>query len=57
MFRYLSGGGRELAWYEATGANQAFMVFTGYVPAPGAGGSYSGFTLSDHTFDVLDACM
>jgi hypothetical protein len=40
-----------VAWYEATGLNQQFTVFTGDV-TPG-----SGFSPSDHTFDVLDACM
>ena len=41
-----------VAWYEATGANQQFTVFTGDV-TPGAAGSRP----SDHTFDVMDACM
>jgi hypothetical protein len=55
-------GGQSLhafpvAWYQATGPNDQFMVFTGVVPAPGAGGTYSGVTLTDHTFDVMDACM
>jgi hypothetical protein len=52
-----ANGAYPVAWYQATGLNQQFTVFTGYVPAPGTGGSYSGFTPSDHTFDVMDACM
>ncbi len=52
-----TAGAYPVAWYEATGLNEQFMVYTGYVPAPGGGGTYSGFTLSDHTFDVLDTCM
>jgi hypothetical protein len=50
-------GAFPVAWYESTGANQQFMVLTGVVPAPGPGNTYSGLTLSDHTFDVMDACM
>lgn len=42
-------GAFPVAWYEATGANQQFTVFTGYV----ASGS---FTATDHTFDILDRC-
>ena len=43
-------GAFPVAWYESTGSNQQFDVFTGVV----AGGS---FTPSDHTFTVIDACM
>ena len=39
-----------VAWYEATAANQQFLVFTGVV----VGGSFSA---TDHTFDVIDTCM
>ena len=39
-----------VAWYESTGSNQQFMVFTGVV----VGGS---FTPTDHTFTVMDTCM
>ena len=38
-----------MAWFELTAQNQ-FTVFTGDVAATG------GFSLSDHTFDVLDKC-
>jgi hypothetical protein len=43
-------GAFPVAWYESTGSNQHFMVFTGVV----VGGS---FTPSDHTFTVMDTCM
>ncbi len=39
-----------VAWYQSTGANQQFLVFTGVV----ASGS---FTPADHAFTVLDTCM
>lgn len=39
-----------VAWYQSTGGNQVFNVFTGIV----AGGS---FMPTDHTFTVMDACM
>jgi hypothetical protein len=38
------------AWFQSTGLNQQFMVFTGVV----VGGN---FTATDHTFDVMDTCM
>jgi len=38
------------AWFQSTIANQQFMVYTGVV----VGGS---FTATDHTFDIMDACM
>ena len=44
------GGAFPVAWYESTGSNQQFMVFTGVV----VGGS---FTPTDHTFTVMDTCM
>ena len=43
-------GAFPVAWYESTGSNQQFMVFTGVV----VGGS---FTPTDHTFTVMDTCM
>jgi hypothetical protein len=43
-------GAFPVAWYESTGSNQQFHVFTGVV----AGGS---FTPTDHTFTVIDTCM
>lgn len=43
-------GAFPVAWYESTGSNQRFMVFTGVV----VGGS---FTPTDHTFTVMDSCM
>ncbi len=43
-------GAFPVAWYESTGINQHFSVFTGVV----AGGS---FTPTDHTFTVMDTCM
>jgi hypothetical protein len=43
------GGAAPVAWYEVTGANQQFMVFTGRV-------SSGGFAAGDQTFDVLDTC-
>jgi len=46
----LVAGAFPVAWYESTGSNQEFMVFTGVV----AGGS---FTPTDHTFTVMDTCM
>ena len=45
-----AAGAFPIAWYESTGSNQRFMVFTGVV----VGGT---FTATDHTFDVMDACM
>lgn len=45
-------GPYPVAWYEATGANQQFTVFTADVTL----GASGGLTLSDHTFDVMDAC-
>jgi hypothetical protein len=45
-----AAGSFPVAWYESTGLNQQFMVFTGDV----AGGSFSP---SDHTFTVMDTCM
>lgn len=38
-----------VAWYESTGLNQHFMVFTGIVNG--------SFTPTDHTFSVMDSCM
>lgn len=46
-----SSGAFPEAWYQSTGANEHFTVFTGVV---GPGGS---FTPSDHTFNVMDACV
>jgi hypothetical protein len=43
-------GAFPVAWYESTGSNQRFTVFTGVA----VGGS---FTPTDHTFTVMDACM
>ena len=43
-------GAFPVAWYEATGGNQQFMVFTGVVVS-------GSFTPTDHTFTVMDACM
>jgi hypothetical protein len=43
-------GAFPVAWYESTGLNQQFNVFTGVV----AGAS---FTPTDHTFTVMDTCM
>jgi hypothetical protein len=48
----LSPGAFPVAWYGTTGANQQFMVFTGLV-TPGS----TGFSPTDHTFDILDACL
>ena len=46
-----SGSGAfPMAWYESTGGNQVFNVFTGVV----AGGA---FTATDHAFTVMDTCM
>ena len=44
------GGAFPVAWFESTGLNQHFMVFTGVVVS----GSY---TPTDHAFTVMDACM
>lgn len=45
-----SPGAFPEAWYQSTGANEQFMVFTGVV--------VSGvFAPSDHSFDVMDTCM
>jgi hypothetical protein len=38
------------AWFESTGDNQQFTVFTGVAVA-------GSFAASDHTFDVLDTCQ
>jgi hypothetical protein len=43
-------GAFPVAWYQSTGLNQQFMVFTGVV----VGGS---FAPSDHIFTVMDTCM
>jgi hypothetical protein len=43
-------GAFPVAWYQSTGGNQVFNVFTGVV----AGGS---FTPTDHAFTVMDTCM
>jgi hypothetical protein len=43
-------GAFPVAWYQSTGSNQQFNVFTGVV----AGGS---FTPTDHAFTVMDTCM
>jgi hypothetical protein len=45
-----SGGAFPVAWYQASGANEQFMVYTGVVTAGPT------FTATDHTFDVLDTC-
>ena len=43
-------GAFPAAWYQSTGGNQQFMVFTGVV--------VNGlFTPTDHTFTVMDSCM
>jgi hypothetical protein len=39
-----------VAWYQSTGANQQFMVFTGVVVN-------DLFTPTDHAFTVMDTCM
>jgi hypothetical protein len=39
-----------VAWYESTGSNQQFEVFTGVADT-------GSFTASDHTFTVMDTCM
>jgi hypothetical protein len=44
------GGAFPVAWFQSTGSNQQFMVFTGDV----VGGS---FTPSDHAFTLMDSCM
>lgn len=44
------GGAFPVAWFESTGLNQHFMVFTGVVVS----GSY---TPTDHAFTVMDTCM
>jgi hypothetical protein len=43
-------GAFPVAWYQSTGSNQQFMVYTGVV----VGGS---FTATDHIFTVMDTCM
>jgi hypothetical protein len=43
-------GAFPVAWYQSTGSNQRFNVFTGVV---GSG----SFTPADHTFTVMDTCM
>jgi hypothetical protein len=40
-----------VAWYEATGPNEQFMVFTGVVSS-----SPPPFEATDHTFDIQDTC-
>jgi hypothetical protein len=47
----VQGGVFPSAWYETTGLNQQFMVFTGVVSAGPA------FTPTNHAFDVLDTCQ
>jgi hypothetical protein len=45
-----SAGAFPVAWYEGSGANQRFTVFTGDV--------VNGlFAATDHTFDILDRCQ
>ncbi len=43
-------GAFPVAWYQSTGSNQQFMVFTGVVVS-------SSFAPTDHTFTVMDTCM
>jgi hypothetical protein len=43
-------GAFPVAWYESTGSNQRFMVFTGVVVS-------GSFTPTDHAFTVMDNCM
>lgn len=43
-------GAFPVAWYESTGSNQRFMVFTGVVVS-------GSFTPTDHAFTVMDTCM
>ncbi|MBV9807612.1 MAG: hypothetical protein JO286_10545 [Solirubrobacterales bacterium] len=43
-------GAFPVAWYQSTGINQQFMVFTGVVVS-------GSFTPTDHTFTVMDTCM
>jgi hypothetical protein len=43
-------GAFPVAWYQSTGGNQQFTVFTGVV----VGGS---FKATDHTFTLMDTCM
>jgi hypothetical protein len=45
-----AAGAFPVAWYQSTGSNQQFDVFSGVV----AGGS---FTSTDHAFTVMDTCM
>lgn len=45
-----AGGAFPVAWYESTGGNQQFEVFTGV-------SSGTAFTPIDHTFTVMDSCM
>ncbi len=42
-------GAFPVAWYESTGLNQHFIVFTGVVNG--------SFTPTDHTFTIMDSCM
>jgi hypothetical protein len=44
-------GAFPVSWYQSTGLNQQFMVFTGVVVSGGS------FTATDHTFTVMDTCM
>jgi hypothetical protein len=44
-----AAGAFPTAWYQSTGLNQQFMVFTGVVSG--------SFTPTDHTFTVMDTCM
>ena len=45
-----NSGAFPVAWYQSTGSNQQFMVFTGVVVT-------GSFTPTDHTFTVMDTCM
>ena len=45
-----AGGAFPVAWFQSTGINQQFDVFTGLV----SGGT---LTPADHTFTVMDTCM
>ena len=44
------GGQSAAIWFEGTATNEQFRVFTGRIAAGG------GFSASNDTFDVLDAC-
>ena len=43
-------GAFPVGWYQSTGSNQQFNVFTGIVVS-------GSFTATDHTFTVMDTCM